>query len=176
MCADFVAQVSLYNVVHFGGDLGMDILKRVVPAMPRIQELYLIHARLEKGFLLPDPEAPIVQNKLLPSLQRLYLEDILSDKTSWRPLLSYLAHQTADGQRISVAISAPREHMCKDVIQEIGAFVEELAVGSSVDGKCPFKSCVSDGEEEGEEDGEEDGEGREGEGEGEGEEEDGSSV
>lgn len=155
MSADFIAQLSVHEVVHFGGDLSMDIVERVVPTMPRIQELHLIRARLEKGFLLPDPKATVVRKKLLPSLRHLYLEDVLPDKTGWKPLLSYLAHQTADGERISVAISVPGEHMCNEVIQEIWAFAEELAISWDVDAGCPFKSCVSSVEEEGEEEGEE---------------------
>ena len=153
MCANFIAQVSMYDIVHFGGDLSMEVVKQVVPTMPRIQELHLVCARLEKGFLLLDPEATVVRKKLLPSLQHLYLEDILPDETSWQPLLSFLAHQTADGQRISVAISAPGEHICNDVIREIGAFVKELVIGLDLDDECPFKSCVASEEEEREEEG-----------------------
>ena len=56
MCANFIAQVSMYDIVHFGGDLSMEVVKQVVPTMPHIQELHLVRARLEKGFLLLDPK------------------------------------------------------------------------------------------------------------------------
>ena len=148
LCTDFVAHVPVDPVVYFGGDLTMDIVKRIIPTMPNIQEFYLINARLEDGFLLPDPKGSLAHKKLLPSLQRLCLEDVLLDDDSWLPLLPYLAHQTSGDQRISLTISGPREHICKDVEKEMEGFVEELALNMLVDNECPFDHCILSEEEE----------------------------
>ncbi|KAF9779273.1 hypothetical protein BJ322DRAFT_452260 [Thelephora terrestris] len=150
LCTDFVAYTPAEDIVYFGGDLTMDIVKRVVPTMPNIRELHLIHAQLEYGFLLQDPRGPLSQKKLLPSLERLYLEEVIYDDESWQLLLPYLAHQTSGGQRISLTISGTREHICKDVMKELKGFVEELVIDLDLDSDCPFDYCErsEEGEEE----------------------------
>ena len=141
LSANLMSCLSVENVVHFGGDMSMDVVKEIVPAMARIEDIHLIRAQLEPGFLLPDIGSPGGDGKLLPSLQRIRLEDVLTDEGSWQPLLSYLAHQTTNGQKVWLTISAPREHICEDVLKEIQEMVEDLVVDIEVDAECPFDSC-----------------------------------
>ena len=147
LCIDFVAHLPVEPVVYFGGDLSMDIVKEIIPTMPNIQELHLIHAQLEYGFLLLNPKEPLAHKKLLPSLQRLFLEDVILDDEGWSPLIPYLTHQTSSGQRISLTISGQSEHICKDVLKEMEGFVEELVLDLLLDDDCPFDYCVLSEEE-----------------------------
>jgi hypothetical protein len=105
LCIDFVACTPREHVVYFGGELSMDAVKGIMPLMPKIQELHLTSARLSDGFLQPDPDGPLANTKLLPSLRHLHLEYIDLCDNDWTPLLSYLAHQTSSGQVISLSLS-----------------------------------------------------------------------
>ena len=150
LCTDFLAHIPVEHVVYFGGDISMDVIRRTVPAMPNIRELHLTNAQLVDRFLQPDPKEPLAENKLLSSLQRLHLEDvILEDDESWDPLLPYLVHQASNGQRISLTISGGRGHVCKSVVKEMEGLVEEFILDFVESDNCPFDYCgSSEGEEE----------------------------
>ena len=147
LCIDFVAHTPREHVVYFGGDLTMYSLKTIVTTMPNIQELHLTSGRVADGFLLPDPDEPVANGKLLPSLRHLRLEDLYED--DWSPLLLYLTHQTSGGQKISLTISGGRCHICKDMLKEIEGLVEEFVLDSFWDYECPLGCCSIS--EEGEE-------------------------
>jgi CRISPR/Cas system-associated exonuclease Cas4 (RecB family) len=76
-------------------------------------------------------------------LKHLHLEKVLMYQKQWGPgwdpLLSYLAHQTSDGQRISVTISERPRHICRDVVDEMRRLVEKLVVPVTKYGGCPCK-------------------------------------
>ena len=146
LCTDFVAHVPVQHVVHFGGEMSMDIVKKSVIIMPNIKELHLVNAQLEPGFLQLEPPAP--HGPLLPSLQRLCLEDVFSDEGSWQPLTQFLVHQRVAVEDILLTLLGPHEHICKDVLQEILDVVEKLAFDWLTDDFCPFERCSSTGEEE----------------------------
>ena len=139
LCIDFVAHTPREHVVYFGGDLTMYSLKTIVTTMPNIQELHLTSGRVADGFLLPDPDEPVANGKLLPSLRHLRLEDLYED--DWSPLLPYLTHQTSGGQKISLTISGGSHHICKDVLREIESLVEEFVLGFVWDHNCPLDYC-----------------------------------
>ena len=71
-CTDFVLNVPGEEVVFFRGELEMDIIRRVVPTMPNITDLYLVGVQLQPGFLQPEHIA--LTQKFLPSLGRLCLD------------------------------------------------------------------------------------------------------
>ena len=147
---NFPAYIPVEHVVYFGGDLAMPFVERAVSTMPNIQELHLINATLADKFLQPDLKDPLVRKKLLPSLQRLYLEDLIVEEDEhWRTLLPYLAHQTSGGQRISLTVeSALDRHICKDVVAGMKFYVRELSLDVSLDDDCPFGYCRTSSEEE----------------------------
>jgi hypothetical protein len=80
------------------------VTEEVVVAMPNLETLYLSYPVVSDGFLLPDPNGPNADKKLLPSLRQLYLEDAEVEDDNWDPLVTYLAHQTSGGQAISLKI------------------------------------------------------------------------
>ena len=140
MCLDLVTHIPVEHVVYFGGNLRMSAVKRAVPTMPKIEELRLIYPELQDGFLQPNRRDPPAK-KLLPSLQRLCLEDVVLENEDWGPLLPYLTHQTSDGQRISLTISGTREHICKDVLKEMERLTDGLVLNLSLDSECSFDYC-----------------------------------
>ncbi|KAF9646498.1 hypothetical protein BDM02DRAFT_3118523 [Thelephora ganbajun] len=140
LCIDFVAHTPREHVVYFGGNLVMDAVRRIVPAMPKINYLHLTYISLADGFLQPDPDRPLGNEKLLPSLQHLHLEHVTLGDGGRRSLLLYLAHQASGGQRISLTISG-HGHICKDVVRDIKGLVEELTLGFFLAHYCPYGRC-----------------------------------
>ena len=147
LCIKFVAYVPVERVVCFGGDLSMDAVRGTVPSMPGIQELYLTNALLSGRFLQPNPDGPLANTKLLPSLRHLHLEDFFLDGDDWSFLLHYLIHQTSDGQGLSLTLSGSHIHICKDVVKDIKGLVDELILDLPLDEDCPLDHC-SVGEED----------------------------
>jgi len=119
------------HVVYFRGTLSMDASMGIVTAMSNIQELRLASVLLADGFLQPVSDGPLTNKKLFPSLRRLYLEDVTAEESNWSPLISYVIHQTSDGQGISLTFSAGNQHICKGVVREIESLVEELNIPCS---------------------------------------------
>ena len=140
-CIDFVAYTPGEYVVYFGGDLSMDAVREIVPAMPNVQELHLTDALLSDGFLLPDPDGPHADTKLLPSLRRLHLEDTVLEDGDWTPLLSYLVHQTSGDQVISLILSGDSVHICKGVVRDVESLVENFILDLIPDEDCPLGVC-----------------------------------
>jgi len=141
LCIDFAAFTPREQVVYFGGDLGMEAVRGIVPTMPEIKELHLTSAVLSDRFLQPHPNGPLANTKLLPSLRHLHLEDIVLDDDDWSPLLPYLAHQTSGGQVISLTLSGEPVHICKDVVNDIKGLVDEFIFDLPLDEDCPFDYC-----------------------------------
>jgi len=151
LCIDFVAHTPRERVVHFGGDLSMDALREIVPAMPNIQELHLVNVVLSDEFLQPDRDGPLENTKPLPLLRCLHLHGVALNDDDWRPLLLFLTHQTSGGQEISLTLSGGRTHICKNVMRDIGKLVREFIFSDMLlDDDCPFDYCsISEDEEDG---------------------------
>ena len=145
LCIDLVAYVPKERVVYFGGDMTTDVVKGVVATMPTIRELHLTRPSLVSRFLQPDPDGPLANQKLLPSLQRLRLENAVSK--DWSPIIPYLRHQTSEGQRISLTIEGLRQHICRDVLRRIEDLVEEFDLDLTLDDDCPLEYCSVSEEE-----------------------------
>ena len=145
LCIDFVAHVPKEHIVYFGGDMTMDVVKEIVVTMPTIRELHLTSPSLANRFLQPDPDGPFANQKLLPSLRRLRLENAACK--DWSYIIPYLRHQTSEGQRILLTIEGLRQHICRDVLRKIEDLVEEFDLDLILDDDCPLNYC-SVGEEE----------------------------
>ena len=148
LCIDFIAHIPREHVVYLGGDVGMGTVRGIVAGMPKIQELHLTGALLVDGFLQPDLDGPLANNKLLPSLRRLRLEDTVLNEDEWSPIIPYLTHQASGCHRISLTIGGEPQHICKDVLETITDLVEELVLELTLDDGCPFDYCSTSEEEE----------------------------
>ena len=65
---DFVAYTPREHAIYFHGNLGMDAVRKIVAAMPNLQELHLVDPVSVGGFLQSDLSGPLANKKLLPSL------------------------------------------------------------------------------------------------------------
>ena len=61
LCIGFIAHTPREYIVYFGRDVTMDALKTIVTTIANIQELHLTSGRVVDGFLLPDPDEPVVK-------------------------------------------------------------------------------------------------------------------
>jgi hypothetical protein len=84
LCFNVLALLPQESIVSFETDL--PVTGEIVVAMPNLETLYLFHPVVSDGFLLPDPNGPNADKKLLPSLRWLYLEDAERRTTTGTPL------------------------------------------------------------------------------------------
>jgi hypothetical protein len=145
---DFVAHIPGEHVVCLSGEASVDVVRGVVATMPKIRILHLTGAFLVGRFLQPDPDGPLSNKKLLPSLQWLKLKNTALTEDGWSPIIPYLTHLASGGQRILLTIEGPRQHICKDVLKKIKGLVGDLFLKLTLDDDCPFDRC-SGSEEEG---------------------------
>ena len=57
LCADFVANLPVEEVTYFGGELSMDITRKILSSLANITELHLVGVQMEPGFLQPEQAA-----------------------------------------------------------------------------------------------------------------------
>ena len=125
---DLVALTPREHVVSFSADYELNPLEELFSAMPGLETLSLGNVELSEGFLQPNPDGPRANTKLLPSLRSLHLflsEYVDLGDGDWGHLATYLAHQTSEGQLISLEVSnAP--HIPPEVEDKIRGLVEEF--------------------------------------------------
>ena len=102
-------------------------IEEIFVAMPNIKFLHLTQAVVSSGFLLPKPDGPNANKKLLPSLRRLYLEGVGAENDDWGPLILYLTNQTFDGQSVSLSVFGDDGvHICSEAVKQLERLVDEL--------------------------------------------------
>ena len=127
LCINLVALTPRERVVHFvAGELAMYDVRELPTTMPNIEHLSLKRPVITDEFLRP---GPLSDQKLLLSLRHLSLDyPILPNHDDWRPLISYLTHQTSGGQAISLRLCVGRHRppVPPEVVREIENLVEEF--------------------------------------------------
>jgi len=134
--ADVLALLPLESIVNFKTELM--VTEEVIVTMPNLETLHLVDIEVSDGFLLPKPDGPNAHKKLLPSLQRLYLEDVMMEDRGWGPLVTYLTHQTSGDQTVSLNVFGDGVHVCWDVVEQIEDLVEEFIYLPDPNQDCPF--------------------------------------
>ena len=140
LCFDILSNTPRENIVYL--EINFLLTEETAVAMPNLEFLHLTGLDLSDGLLLPDPNGPNAGKKLLPSLRRLYLEDIEAEDDNWDPLVAYVAHQTSGGQTLSLNVFGEGVHICSGVIKRIEGFVEELIYTPDPDQECSFDKCL----------------------------------
>jgi hypothetical protein len=139
LCFEVLTILPQKSIVSL--EMPLSVTEEILVAMPNLETLCLFRPAVSDGFLLPDPNGPNADKKLLPSLRKLYLEDAEAVDNDWDPLVTYLAHQTSGGQAISLEIFGDGIHVCSEVIERIEGLVEELGYLPDPDQECPFGEC-----------------------------------
>jgi len=150
---DLIALTPRSHIVSFNANAAHHTKppEELFSMMPGIETLYLSGVEVSKGFLQPNPDGPHANTKLLPSLRSLHLEDVTLDDDDWGHLTTYLAHQTSDGQIVSLEMFGDSPYMCPGVVNEIKSLVDEFELDqkSSAEGRgSPCSSGCSAHEDE----------------------------
>ena len=125
LCVDLIALTPRERVVRFTGGPTMRAVGDLLVAMPNIEDLSLKEPVVSDMFLRPDP---LSHAKLLPSLRRLCLDcPTLQNDGDWSSLIAYLAHQTSDGQAISLRLHARNVTVPPEVVKEMEGLVDEFS-------------------------------------------------
>ena len=115
------------RVVSFKASFNAWPPEEVFFVMPYIEVLHLSHLPLSEGFLQPNPHGPHANRKLFPSLRSLCLEDVVfQNKDDWSHLVTYLAHQTSDGQTISLKVVGNFPRDCPEIMDGIRSLVKDF--------------------------------------------------
>jgi len=123
--ASLAAVIPGERIVSFHAWLGMLPPEEVFFMMPNIEELAFSGLLLSEGLLQPNPGGPHANMKLFPSLRSLRLEHVwIQAKDDWSHLLTYLTHQTSDGQTVSLEIIGNVPNGCP--VDEIRGLVREF--------------------------------------------------
>jgi len=128
---NLIALIPRERVVHLDADLEVGVPEELFFMMPNIEGFRISDAELSEGFLQPDPDGPHADKKLLPSLKVLCLQDVILDDDGdgdddWRPLMTYLAHQTSGGQIISLEMFGDLPYMYPELMDDIKGLVKEF--------------------------------------------------
>jgi hypothetical protein len=139
LCTNVLTLLPQESIISFRTDLSVT---EGVVAMPNLEALYLFRPVVSDGFLLPDPNGPNADKKLLPSLQQLYLEAAKVEDNNWDPLVTYLVHQTSGDQVISrVEVFGQGVHVCLKVLERMVGLVKHLCYEADPSKECPFAEC-----------------------------------
>ena len=122
---NLTAPIPRESVVAFTANLDMKLPEELLFVMPNIETLSISNVKLSKGFLQPDSDGPHAGMKLLPSLRSLSLGNITPSGGSWDHLTTYLAHQTSNGQSISLTVFGDTPHI-HSVVNKIKELVVEV--------------------------------------------------
>ena len=123
---DLIASIRQEHIVLFYADLHINLPEELLFTMPNIETLHLVDGWLSEGFLQPNPDGPRANTKLLPSLRSLRLEGVTLGSGGWGHLTRYLAHQTSDGQIISLEVCGDHPYIRSEVVNEMKDLVEEF--------------------------------------------------
>ena len=144
---DLLTLVPHKHVVSLKLEYFVELPEDLLAAMPNIQTLWLDCPTLTYGFLLPDPDRPHANTKLLPSLRYPQLEDVIPSDAGWEPLTIYLAHQTSEGQVISLGVFG---HSCipPEIVEEMHGLVETFSYDPISDAGDDREGGDNDGDRE----------------------------
>jgi len=125
---ELVTLVPLERIVSLDTNGGTKIPEELFCMMPNIETMRISCAELSKGFLQPNPDGPYATTKLLPSLRLLRLVYVvLQNDDDWGHLVTYLAHQTSDGQTISLEVIGEFPYERPEVANGIKGLVKEFS-------------------------------------------------
>lgn len=138
LCIEILALLPRERIVYLETDFSVITREEIIVTMPNLEALYLIDELLDCGFLLPSPEGPNAHTKLLPSLQRLYLQDPRAVFGEWYHLSEYAKHQTSGNHAFSLILFGNYIHICPWLEERIKGQVEEFIYECL---ECPTCEC-----------------------------------
>jgi len=138
---DTLTHLPREGVVYLKTNLMVAEMVDILIKMPNIEHLYFFDMIIRKGFLLQGSGETNTHQNLLPSLKRLYLENVQTEDEDWGPLITYLTHKASDNQAISLEVFGNRVHICSDVLDQIYGLAKEMVYRPDPTIRCPFHRC-----------------------------------
>lgn len=126
LALDLMAFAPREHVAYLRTHKCFELPEEAFVARPNIETLSLQDITLSEGFLQPNPDGPYANTKLLPSLKLLRLTKVATKEAGWKPLVSYLAHQTSGCQVVSLELSLASPALPWEFIKEAKDLVEEF--------------------------------------------------
>ena len=127
------------EVVHFRVYKELGTGADAYTQFPNLRALSFYNIPLPTAF----PTILIGERKIPPSLEHIFLEDMVVDDADWSPLVNFLAHRVSSGHRLDTLVIVRSNHMCLEVTESIRGMVRELRIGDEYR-RCPFqrKCCT----------------------------------
>jgi len=116
----------------------VDILAKV----PDNEYSHHVDMTIRKGSLSPDSGETNPHRKPLPSLRRLYVEDVQAEDEPWGPLIAYSARRTSSNQAVPLDVLGKRVHNHSDVLDQICGLEWEMVYDTNPTMKCPWSDFM----------------------------------
>ena len=97
---------------------------------------------IRKGSLLPDSGETNLHRKPLPSLGRLYLQDVQAKDEPWGPPIAYSTHKTSINQAVPLDVLGERVHNHSDALDQICGLVGEMVYDTNPAMECPWSDFM----------------------------------
>lgn len=118
----------------------LEATKFLYPHMPGLRVLNLNAVHLTSVFPMQDPNRPLVDEGIPPSLQYLSLEWLPLNDYDWSPLTAFLSRRVSSRNPIFSLTIINSPHMCRGVVERIRGMVREVGIYQK-DPRCPFGRC-----------------------------------
>ena len=113
------------DVVHFRMYNNLATEVDTYTQFPNLRALSLDRTSLPAAF---HNQNPIGEEKIFPSLEHIFLKNMVVDDADWNPLVTFLAHHVSSGNRLDTLVILRSPHMCPEVVEGIRGMVRELRI------------------------------------------------
>ena len=139
---DFITYTPREEIVHFRSCGNLEALKDLGARMPNLKALDLLRVSLSAVFQAPGQGRPYVDEMFPPSLQHLFLGQLVSNGWEWPLFIAFLSRRESSGNRLdSLRIEGPC-HMCWRVSEEVRDAVRRFNIDDEcLESWCPFDRC-----------------------------------
>ena len=89
-----------------------------------LRALSFYHIPVSAAF--PNPN--LIGKKVLPSLEHIFLDNVVIHDADWSALVTFLAHRVSSRNRLDTLVIVRSPHMCPQVVDRIRGMVRELRI------------------------------------------------
>ena len=120
---DLITHVPREEVVYLQARDNPIDMEDASTQFPNVRALALDTVPLSAAF--PNPNL-VGDGGVFPSLEHIFLQDVVVDDGDWNPLMIFLARRVSSGNRLDTLMIANSSSMCPEAIKGIRGLVREL--------------------------------------------------
>jgi len=141
---DLIAHIPWEDIVYFRTCGRLTALKDLHVRMPDLEALDLRSVPLYPTLsVLDSQDGSQAQERFPPSLQHLFLEELILNGYDWVHLIAFLFRRASSGNGLDSFRNGGPCHMCAPVGQRICGMVRRLKIEDGCrESWCPFGSCL----------------------------------